>query len=238
MTAENAFKFFRAYKLFFAGQYDFKTYGGNLKMPPLINQKDRQFYYKVSQKLGDAQIHALYAHTLFFNPRAHISECVSPDRQADALVFASRAENGPEMLKRDLYELAKQLHKEDLRDWLYGEEGTAIPPCLQQVINKEIPLDIACLLFLIPQEQHDYNWATYWTTRPDSDFGLGAKQWIECLYKIDQLLYLPGGVMHRPAWRQNSHKLAKAFWGALCQTPLGRASLAPKIVSREASLDL
>lgn len=230
MTAESAFKFYRAYKLFYAGSYDFKTYGGNLKMPPLINQQDRQFYYKVAQKLGDAQIHALYAQVFFFNPRAHISECVSSERQKDALRFSSRAENGIELLKRDLYELAKQLREEDVLTWLHGEAGTAIPPCLQQVINKEIPLDIASLLFLVPHQEYGHNWAHYWTTRPDSDFGLGAKQWIERLYKIDQLFHLPGP-LQRPSWRMTAFKLSRAFWGAL-----GVSSLTAPIDAREASL--
>jgi hypothetical protein len=228
MTAEQAFKLFRSYKLFFNGEYDnFIKYGPTGRVPPLIKQLDRSFYYKIANKLGDAQIHALYAQTLFFNPRAHVSECVSGDRQDRALLFAARTENGAEILKRDLYELAKQLRSENLLEWLYGEEGTSIPPCLQQVINRELPLDVACLLFLIPQREHDYEWATYWTTRPDSDFGLGAKQWIERLYKSTNYS-IAGPLSQRPAWRQNSHKLAKAFWGAMSDSYRATLVGAPK----------
>src|SRR3954471_22535611 len=98
MTAEQVFKYYRSYKLYYAGRYDFQKYHGGLKMPLLIKQQDRSFYYKVAQKLPDHQIHSLFAQGFFFNPRAHISEFVSPDRQSESLKFASRAENGPELL--------------------------------------------------------------------------------------------------------------------------------------------
>lgn len=231
MTADQAFKWYRAYKLFFAGTYDLARYGSNVRNAELSKQNDRSFFYRIAQRLPDNQIHALYTRGFFYNPRAHISEFGNPDAQSAALVFASRQENGTELLKKDLYELIKQLRKEDdVIQWLYGDENTSIPTCLQAVINGEIALDCASLLFLIPIKELDYHWVNHWTTRPDSDFGLGAKQWIQRLEKVDQILYMPG-MMQRQSWRQTTHKLARAFWTAL-EIP----QLSPKKLDTPATL--
>jgi hypothetical protein len=215
MTAETAFKFYRAYKLFYQGAYDFKKYGGNIKVAPLIKQADRRFYYRISQKLNDAQVHALYTAGFFFQPRAYVSQLVTEDALRAAVVFASRAENGRPLLEADLYTLAKHLRTEDLDGWLYGEQDThgersTMPGSLQAVINGELPLDVACLVLLIPQPALGYEWTKYWQSRPDAGFGLGPSVWIDRLLKLDQLLRL-----QRPGWRMLTHDLARQFWTEL-----------------------
>jgi hypothetical protein len=214
VTAEQVFKFFRAYKFFYAGDYDFRKYGGNPPpAPPLIKQHDRQFYYRIAQKMSDPQIHALFTSGFFFNPRAHASDFVSPTAFSAALAFAGRHENGVELMKADLYALRKRLLPEDVLDWLYGSEGSSIPPVLGEVIGGELPPDLACVLLLIPQADLQYQWVTYWQAQPN--FGLGAHPWIDRLQRLDQLLN-----MHRPMWRMTTHALAKDFWHSLDVTTL------------------
>ena len=209
MTAENVFRFYRAYKFYYQGKYDLRKYGA-MKTPPLINQHDRRFYYRISQKLTDEQIHALYTTQFFYKPTAYVADMVSADAFSEALVFASRGENGRTLLEHDLYELAKRLRNVDLDEWLYGEwvtstDRAAIPPCMQEVANKEIPLDVASIILLIPRKERGYDWTGYFT--PMSAFGLNAGPWIDRLKCADQLIRL-----QRTGWRQMAWDLSEQFW--------------------------
>ena len=209
MTADTAFKLCRAYKLFFDGKYNFARYKGGLKMPPLIQQRDRQCYYRIAQKLTDPQIYALFTVAYFFKPKAYVMDLVTPEAFSAGVAFASRAENGATLLEHDLYALTKTLAHTDLDAWLYGEriEGTraAIPECMQMVINGEMPLDSAALVLLIPQPNLEYNWTQEFAATETTGLGLGP--WLTRLKKVDQLIRL-----QRPGWRILSHQLAKEFW--------------------------
>lgn len=214
MTADTVFKFYRVYKLYYQGTYDFKKYRGNLKMPPLIQQPERRFYYRIAQKLTDPQVHALYSTGFFFNPRAYVTDLATPAAFTAAVSFASRAENGRTLMEADLYELRKRLQDVDLDAWLYGEfighERATIPGCLQDVISGTLPLDVACAILLIPQPARAFHWTTFW--QPTT---FGAHVWVERLRLLDRLLML-----QRPGWRSTNYDLAKDFWATMGQAPL------------------
>lgn len=231
MTASHVFKFYRAYKFFFGGKHFDITRYENIPCPPLIEQRDRSFYYRISQRVNDATVHALFTIGFFFNPRAHVSTLATPENFSAALAFAGRAENGTTQLTHDLYELAKRFNTyESIDVWLYGEKDNGhralIPPCIQEVISGELPLDLACLLLLIPQPDLSYHWLNSIELDSD-DMGLGVIPWSDRLQKVDQLLRV-----HRPMWRLHSQQIAKAFWHSFALS-----SLAPSTLPRpEASL--
>ncbi len=252
MTAEHVFKFYRAYKFFYAGKsHELEKYA-SIKCPALIEQRDRSFYYRISQRLNDPTIHALFTCGFFYNPRAHVSALATPDAMSAAMVFAGRSENGNTLIAHDLYELHKKFTDKctgcggtgrtdnhvtgevecgdcdgggrtllDIDAWLYGErDGNSralLPECIQQVISGELPLDLACLLLLIPQPARHYDWLNDMEIESPDDMGLGARPWMERLIKADQLLRL-----QRPTWRLDSRHFASEFWETL-----GLASLAP-----------
>lgn len=226
MNAETCYKFARAYKLYYQGTYDFKKYGGNVRVRPLIEQPDRRFYWRIAQKLNAAEIHALFTVGHFFKPNAYIAELASPESFTRAVAFASRAQNGQPLLEADLYELRKYLQTVDLDAWLYGEDlggrRSAIPECLQMVISGALALDVACLLLLIPQPQLQYHWLDAHPATPVSTaFGsLGSAAWIDRLKKLDQLLRL-----QRPGWRMMTQEVAKNFWTSLGVETLARQQL-------------
>jgi len=208
MTAENVFRFYRAYKFYYQGKYDMRKYGA-MRTPPLINQHDRRFYYRISQKLDDAQIHGLFTTQFFFNPHAYVADMVTPDAFSEAMSFAGRAENGRTLLDHDLYELGKRLRSIDLDEWLYGEwvgdQRASSPECLQEVIGKSIPLDVASIVLLIPRKAVGYDWVTYHESRPS--LGLGPGPWIARLKCADQLIRL-----QRQGWRMLAWELSEQFW--------------------------
>ena len=215
MTAENVFKWSRVYQLYYAGKYDFKRYKGGMKMPLLIKQPDRAYYYKIAGRLSDAEIHAMFLVGYFFAPHAHISAMATPKAISAGMEFASRGENGRTLLEDNLYDLSKTLADVKLDEWLYGEwvgdvrtskfTRTSMPECMQMVLKGELPLDLAALLLLIPQSEYGYNWPEHFKHIEDS--GLGIAPWITRLKRMDMLL-----VTQRPGWRLLSHELSKGFW--------------------------
>jgi hypothetical protein len=223
MTPESVFSLYRAYKFYYSGKHlDFDRYI-NIRIPPLIQQRERQFYYRIAQRLNDTTVHALFTVGFFFAPKAHVTALATPDAFSAALSFAGRTENGDTLLQHDLYELKKRLTDNtagsnyfgvDLAAWLYGEPGELIPTCVQDIINGDLPLDVACMLLLVPQPSMSYNWPVAMAAHPD-DAGLGASPWIDRLKKVDQLLRL-----HRPLWRQTAHRLSKEFWHSLASPSL------------------
>jgi hypothetical protein len=222
MTAENVFKWARVYRLYYAGKYDFKKYKGGMKMPPLIKQPDRVYYYKIAGRLTDAQIHALFLVGFFHNPSAHISDLATPKATAAAVEFCSRGEGGQTVQEHTLYDLSKQLAGKDLDAWLYGEwigkERASMPECVQSVIKGELPLDTAALLLLIPQPEFGYNWMEHFADVEDSGLGLGP--WLQRLKRMDQLL-----VAQRPGWRMLAFHCSGAFWKAIAES---HGTLQPK----------
>lgn len=224
MTADTVFKQYRAHKFFYGGKYDIRRYHGNLKCPPLINQPDRRYYYRISTKLNDDQVNGLFTIGLFFNPKAHISELCTPAALDAGMKWASRPENGRYLLETELYTLSKTLKQVDILDWLYGD--SAMPPCLQSIIAGELQPDVAALLLLIPQAHLDYHWTQHWDKRAEDMLGIGPGPWIDRLKKLDQLV-----CMYRPGWRMLSHDLAKAFWAAMRYN-----SLAPKATTQNIEL--
>jgi hypothetical protein len=230
MTAEQVFRFYRAYKFFYNGTYNDLQRYANIKCPPLLEQRDRQFYYRISQRLNDATVHALFTQGFFHNPSAHVSALATPETLKAAMLFAGRAENGNTLITHDLYELRKQLTSQltpvDIDSWLYGEgengNRASMPGCLQQVISGELPLDIACLLLLIPQPDLQLNWLVDMTRVAPDDMGLGSGPWRDRLIKLDQLLRY-----HRPTWRLDSHHFAQEFWHSLGIPSLAPASVIP-----------
>src|SRR5690606_30231432 len=114
MTAEQVFKYYRIYKLYYQGKFDIKKYGGHIRTPPLIQQPDRRFYWRIAQKLDDAQIHALFTTGFFYNPSAYVADLATQQAFSAAIQFASRAENGRPLLEADLYALQKRLRAVDL----------------------------------------------------------------------------------------------------------------------------
>lgn len=228
MTPEAVFKAYRAYRLYYNDKFDFQKYRGKIKTPPLLQQPDRRFFYRISQKLQDRQIHALFVFGFFYKPAAYIADLATPDAFSKALLHASRAENGRTLLEHDLYDLRRRVPKPALDAWLYGElldngERAMMPGCLQDLMNGELAPDLACLLLLIPQPQWGFQWTQFF---PTSDFG--AQPWVERLKKLDQLIR-----MHRPGWRILSHELAKTFW---TQYASNETSLAPYATTTEATL--
>lgn len=223
MTAEHVFKLYRAYKFFYDGKDIFRDGKIVLKHPPFEQQHDRNYFYRISQKLNDGSIHALFTLGFFYHPRAHVSDFVSPDAFSQALAFASRYENGAPLFRAEFHELAKILAQTDLDGWLYGErnergERALMPGCLQAVVAGQLQADSAALLLLVPQKELNFNWPTYWSERMTTDSGLGPVLWIDRLKRLDQLVN-----MNRPAWRTFTWTLAKEFW-----TSLNVESLAPR----------
>jgi hypothetical protein len=214
MTPEKVFAYARTYQWYYRNKLDPK-FIGKLKIPPLIQQRDRQFYYRIAHHLTDDAIHALFTVNFFHTPTAYISDLVSNEKFTEAVAFASRAQNGRPLFEAELYELAKRFQQDDVHTWLY--ENT-IPACLQEVMCREFPLDLACLILLIPQPHLHYDWPTYWANHPDASLGLGAQSWIDRLKKTDRLLW-----MHLSGWRVLSHDLAKEFWAGI-----GIPNLAPQ----------
>lgn len=218
MTAEQVFHLYRAYKFYYAGKIRFEHGRAVISHPPLIKQRDRQFYYRIAQKMGDAQIHALFIAGFFYRPHAYVSDFMTPEANRAALIFAGRQENGRVLMEHDLYELHKRLPDIDLQEWLYGivdGKQTAMPGCIQDVIAGELPADLAAMLLLIPQRHLSYDWPAYWAALPDT--GLGCHSWIDRLKTLDQLLRV-----HRTSWRSMTHELAEKFWNDLGQplTPI------------------
>jgi hypothetical protein len=232
MTPDEVFRLYRGYKFFYAGTCKFTDDGHPiLKHPPLLKQYDRAYYWRLAQKCNNPTIHALFTIGFFHNPRAHISDLTQPAAIKAAFVFAGRGENGATMLAHDLYDLARPYMEPGddkaalLNEWLYGIDAdgneSSIPEVLNLVTNELLPLDLACLLLLIPQPALHYDWPAYWATKPD--LGLGAHPWIARLKTCDQLLRL-----QRPNWRAESHRLAREFWESI-DVP----SLAPITLERD-----
>jgi hypothetical protein len=214
MTAEQVFTTAKAYRMYFSTEsYDYIKYRGQVKTGPLIQQRDRQFYYRLSTKLNDEQIHAALLMTYFFKPNAYIADVVSPESLDAGIAFASRAENGKTLLLHDLYALRKRLKPRLLDAWLYAEmmdgQRAAIPGCVTDILTRELPLDLACILLLIPQPQIAYHWAQYWEQREGQKSSFGVMPWLTRLRKVDQLLNY-----YRPGWRRMTHTLAEGFWSS------------------------
>lgn len=232
MNAEQVSRFYRAYKAFYGTSgYDIFKYHGRIRTPPLIEQPERRFYYRIAQKLSDSQIHALFALGFFFQPKAYVAELATEDAFRAAVAFASRGENGRPLLERDIYAWIQHMRTVDVDAWLYGQRMTGMtrsimPDCLQEVIQGHLAVDIACLLLLIPQPQYQFNWCEYWAHRPEGITGLGAAPWIDRLKKLDRIIRAM-----RPGWRMMSHELAKHAWASL---PI--QSLAPTAVPQEDTL--
>ncbi len=204
MTAEKVFSFSQAYKLYYQGKFDFQKYKGQMPTPPLIQQKDRQFYHRIANRLSDESVHALFTLSYFHNPKAYIADLVSRECMDAAIKFASRGQNGRPLFESELYDLAKRFEEESILNWLYDN---ALPPCLQEVMDGSLPLDTACMLLLIPQPRILFDWGKFWLNHPDAGMGLGAAPWVERLKKADQLIFA-----QRDGWRTLSHALAKEFW--------------------------
>jgi hypothetical protein len=197
--------------------YDFMKYSGHIKTPPLISQRDRQFYHRLSTKLNDEQIHATFLVSYFYKPTAYIADVCTAENMDAGIRFASRAENGVTQFAHELYDLRKSVRPEDLYEWLYGSEDSILPGCVQSLINKELPIDLACLLLLIPRDELDYRWARHYEETEPANSSFGIRPWITRLRKADQLI-----LWRRVAWRQFSYKLSQSFWSSY-QLP----SLAP-----------
>lgn len=210
MTPEQVFMYAKSYKLYFTtNSYDFLKYQGHTKTPPLISQRDRQFYYRLSVKLNDEEIHAAFLLAHFYKPTTYIADICASESLSAAVSFAARAENGVRQLAHDLYDLRKRLRVEDLHDWLYAPEDASIPHAIEALVAKELPVDLACLLLLIPQPSCGLQWTAYWEQREPTHTSFGVRPWLERLRKADQLLY-----WRRPQWRQHTHALAERFWSS------------------------
>lgn len=228
MIADDVFRWFRAYKFHMSDQYDMLKYQGRLKCPPLIEQRDRQFYYRLSSKLTDTEIHALFTETFFFNPKAHVSDIVAESSLQRARLLAARVDSGPEALKISLYELQKLWTPDTITKWLYGTPDSMMPGCLQSLIKKELPLDVACLLLLIPQPDLHYHWIQFWQSRTDLIEGLGPSMWIHRLQLVDRLF-----LAQRPtSWRLLTQSLARPFWEHVSST----MTITPPVVQVENTL--
>jgi len=214
MTPEQVFMYAKSYRLYFSTEgYDFIKYKGNVFVPPLITQRDRQFYYRLSTKLTDAQIHATLLQTYFFKPKAYIADVITPNATQEGVLFATRAENGTSVIGNELYALRRHLSPAQTDEWLYGafldERRASLPTCVESLISKELQIDLACVLLLIPQREHDYHWAQYWEQREPAGSSFGVRPWLSRLRKADQLLN-----WQRPSWRQYTHKLSTMFWSS------------------------
>lgn len=223
MTSEEVFRYYRAYKFYYSGTLGQATKGigyyAAIKCPELLAQQDRQFYWRLAQRLSSNTIHALFTVGFFHNPKAHISALATPEAISAGIAFESRAQNGETLLNADLYELQKKWIEEtvcqcsislliNIDRWLYGEtdngQRVQMPGCLQEVINETLPVDLACLLLLVPRPEFNYQWLK--DISPDP-MGLGSGPWIDRLQKLDLLLR-----EQRPDWRVLSHKLSGEFW--------------------------
>jgi hypothetical protein len=214
MTPEQVFMYSKSYRLYFSSEgYDFMKYKGHVSTPKLITQRDRQFYYRLATKLSDAQIHAAFLQAYFFKPTAYISDVATPTAIQAGIEFASRAEHGTSVLGRDLYTLRKAIAPADLDQWLYGAffDGfrATLPVCIEELVGRTLPVDVACLLLLIPRTESQYHWAQYWETREPLGSTFGVRPWLSRLRKADQLLN-----WQRPTWRQYTHKLSSMFWAS------------------------
>ena len=148
----------KSYRLYFSSEgYDFMKYKGHVSTPKLITQRDRQFYYRLATKLSDAQIHAAFLQAYFFKPTAYVSDVATPTAIQAGIEFASRAEHGTSVLGRDLYTLRKAIAPADLDQWLYGAffDGfrATLPVCIEELVGRTLPVDVACLLLLIPRTE-------------------------------------------------------------------------------------
>jgi len=212
MTSEEVFMYSRAYRLYFSSNsYDFIKYKGQIKTPPLIQQKERQFYYRLATKLNDEEIHATFLTTHFFKPTAFITDVCSPESIQAGVAFASRAENGAQGLANHLYTVYKQFQTEDIEAWLYGawmgNKRASMPNCIGQLITKDLSIELAVLLLMIPHSDLGYDWVKYWEHRDPTKASFGVHPWITRLQKADQLIRLTRG-----DWRQLSFKYSEAFW--------------------------
>lgn len=214
MTPEQVFTTAKAYRMYFStDSYDYIKYGGHIKTGPLIQQRDRQFYYRLSTKLNDEQIHGTLLMTHFFKPNAYIVDVVSPEAMDVGIAFAARGQNGRTLYVHELYEIRKRLKSPLLDAWLYGamDDGqrAAMPGCLSDVLSRELPLDLACILLLIPYPPLAYHWSAYWEQREGGKSSFGVTPWLTRLRKVDQLLHF-----YRPTWRRDTRTLSDAFWGS------------------------
>lgn len=215
MTPEQVYQYSTAYRLYFSTDtYDFIKYRGVVKRGVFMQQRDRQFYYRLATKFTDAQVHATLMLAYFFKPKAYIAEVVASSNMQAGLDFSTRSENGMPLYLSNLYELRKRLTPDMLDAWLYAERLTdgsrsVLPSCIADIVNRSLPLDIACALLLIPQEDYEYHWSHYWETREPAGFTFGVRPWLSRLRKFDQLL-----AWHNPAWRRNSQNIAKRFWSS------------------------
>jgi hypothetical protein len=211
VQAIDVFHLYRGIKFFYQGRCRFERGVAVLRHPPLIAQRDRQFFYRLAQKYTDAQIRDLFTIGLFFSPTAHVSELLTPEMLRLGLTFAGHLQNEFTGFEQDLYAVAQSLiTDEDRQAWLYGieDEGAISPGCLQDLLARRLSPDIAALLLLIPQPTFEYDWLAYWHTQPD--VGLGVHPWIDRLWIFDQLLR-----EQHFGWRLVSYALAKQFWTTL-----------------------
>lgn len=218
MTPENVYQYAKSYKLYFAGDFDFVKYGGRIRnLSPLIQQKDRRFYHKLSQKLNDSEIHMTLLAANFFKPNIYIADICEMGRMDEGVQLASRFMNGLPLTTHTLHDLRKMLRQVDLDDWLYGEKigdrRAAMPEAMGMVIAKEIPLDVACLLFLVPQRHLGFDWAAHWDASEAPDAAFGVRPWLTRLRKADQLFH-----MQWPGYRRLSAAYVRGFWDSFGRT--------------------
>ena len=225
MTAEQVYKLSKAYRLYFTADYDIFKYKWAVKTPPLIQDTRRQFYHRLANKLSDTQIHATLTVAHFFKPEIFITDIVSQEHIDAGVQFDSRRENGTQLYCRDLYDLRKRVKVRDLDEWLYGAftdgQRSGVPGCISDILNRSLPLDLACLLLLVPRPELDYQWVKYWEEREPQMTSFGVRPWIERLKKVDRLLQY-----QRTGWRQDTHRLSKIFWASSYLTP-AHSSFAP-----------
>ena len=218
MTAEDVCMYAKSYRLYFRSEsHDFIKYHGYITTTPLIKHRDRQYYYRLANKLNDEQIHATLLLAFFFNPSGYIVDACTPEALSAGIAFAARAENGPTVFKHDLYALRKALPKTALDDWFYGAfiDGTreTMPGCIGSIIRKELPLDLAAMLLLVPHAELNYAWAAYWEHREPVGSMFGVRPWLSALRKADQLIN-----WRRPGWRRIAHTYSRGFWGSYQQS--------------------
>jgi hypothetical protein len=230
MNASTAYKFYHAYKLFYGGKYDPTKYNWNLpNLPDLERQSDRHFYRRLTDKLTDADIHGLYTVGFFHKTSAYIADLVTPEWMSQGIRFASRGQNGAPQLEADLYELGKTLQDVDIDTWLYGTiidgRREAIPPCIQMVVSRELDIDVAALLLMIPQPGRNYNWFATMSAQPVEQ-AFGPLAFTKKLHTADRLIRF-----NRPGWRLMSQEIAAAFWNAA-----GIDDLSPRVFTKAPSL--
>jgi len=224
MTPEQVYQYSTAYRLYFStDSYDFIKYRGVVKRGVFMQQRDRQFYYRLATKFNDAQIHAALMLAYFFKPKAYIADVVASENMQAGLDFSTRSENGMPLYLANLYDIRKRLTPDKLDAWLYAPllaDGTraVLPSCLSDILNKSLPVDLACALLLIPQDAYDYHWPQYWELREPAGFTFGVRPWLARLRKFDQLL-----AWHHSTWRHDAHALAKRFWSSYANLSLAAA---------------